>query len=197
MKKWKIFIKNPLYVDKVWLLCVCVYIYIVFPISPFLWQQQQKNPLKNCVHMQEKLLMLKQKSMEHLVPLASLCFSLCSKPCRATFGVSAVKPLREELIGVWGLLMHALAPSGLHNSHCQLKSQCWAPTLSCLSSSHTVKSLSEQMKPPAQHCRGTLSRNSHSPAPTGLTKSRSCHETLASDQGSPVSKPQERHFAMN
>lgn len=84
-----------------------------------------------------------------------------------------------------GLLMHALAPSGLHNSHCQLKSRCRAPTRSCLSSSHTVKSLSEQMKPPAQHCRGTLSRNSHSPAPTGLTKSWSCHETLASDQGSP------------
>lgn len=96
-----------------------------------------------------------------------------------------------------GLLMHALAPSGLHNSHCQLKRQYRAPTRSCLSSSHTVKGLSEQMKPPAQHCRGTLSRNSHSPAPTGLTKSRSCHETLASDQGSPVLKPQEAYGAIN
>lgn len=93
--------------------------------------------------------------------------------------------------------MHALASSGFHNSHCQLRSWCRAPTRSCPSSSHTVKSLSEQMKPPAQHCRGTLSHNSHSPAPTGLTKSRFCHETLAPDQGSRVSKPQESHFAMN
>lgn len=127
----------------------------------------------------------------------SACVWSACMLCWATFGVLVVQPLREGLTGVWGLLMHALAPSGLHNSHCQLKSRCRAPTLSCLSSSHTVKSLSEQMKPPAQHCRGTLSRNSHSPAPTGLTKSRSCHETLASDQGSPVSKPQESHFAMN
>lgn len=101
--------------------------------------------------------------------------------CRGTFG--------GRINRSGGLLMHALAPLCLHNSHCQLKSRCRAPTRSCLSSSHTVKSLSEQMKPPAQHCRGTLSRNSHSPAPTGPTKSRSCHEPLASDQGSPTEEP--------
>lgn len=132
--------------------------------------------------------------MEHLDPLPPSCFSQCLKcvPDAARYVWDLCRGTIEGRINKsGGLLMHALAPSGLHNSHCQLKSRCRAPTRSCLSSSHTVKSLSEQMKPPAQHCRGTLSRNSHSPAPTGLTKSRSCHETLLSDQGSPVSIPQE------
>lgn len=144
--------------------------------------------------------MLKQSSVEHLGLLPPTCFSRCLKCVRAA--LRYVWGLRGgtfegRINRSGGLLMHALAPSGFHNSHCQLKSRCRAPTRSCLSSSHTVKSLSEQMKPPAQHCRGTLSRNSHSLASTGLTKSRSCHETLASDQGGPVSKPQESHYAMN
>lgn len=142
----------------------------------------------------------KSRSMEHLGPLPPSCFSQCLKYVQAApryvWGLCG-GTFEGRINRSGGLLMHALAPSGLHNSHCQLKSRCRAPTRSCLSSSHTVKSLSEQMKPPAQHCRGTLSRNSHSPAPTGLTKSRSCHETLASDQGSPVSKPHDTHYAMN
>lgn len=150
--------------------------------------------------MQEKSKLLKQKSMEHLGPLTPSCFSQCLKcvqaATRCVWGLCS-GTFEGRINRSGGLLMHALAPSGLHNSHCQLRSRCRAPTRSCLSSSHTVKSLSEQMKPPAQHCRGTLSRNSHSPAPTGLTKSRSCHETLEPDQGSPVLKPHESHCAMN
>lgn len=126
--------------------------------------------------MQKEFKMLQNNSMGHLGPLTPSCCRDCLKLRRVAFGVSTEQPLEGRINRSGGLLVRAPAPSGLHNSHCQLKSRCRAPTRSCLSSSHTVKSLSEQMKPPAQHCGGTLSRISRSLAPTGFTKSRSCHE---------------------